>query len=68
MDDNEFCLDVTEMVLHNFLETEGYGFIEVETCSTNVLQHLLENDDYDFVIMDLHFPGTPEDTNMLPGK
>jgi CheY-like chemotaxis protein len=44
-----------------------YSFIDVETCSNNVLEHLLDNDDYDFVMMDLNFPGTPSGINMLPG-
>jgi CheY-like chemotaxis protein len=67
VDDNDFCLDVTEMILSNFLEEQGYSFIDVETCSNNVLEHLLDNDDYDFVMMDLNFPGTPSEINMLPG-
>ena len=68
VDDNHFTLDVTEMQLNNFLEAEGYGFVDIEACSTDVLQHLCANDDYDFVMMDLNFPGTPENTGMLPGK
>jgi CheY-like chemotaxis protein len=67
VDDNDFCLDVTEMQISNFLEKEGYSFVDVETCSADVLQHLCENVDYDFVMMDLNFPGTPEMSSMLPG-
>ena len=43
-----------EMQLNNFLEAEGYGFVDIEACSTDVLQHLCANDDYDFVMMDLN--------------
>ena len=56
------------MQLSNFLLDAGYTFVDVDTCSTDILQHMLESEDYDFVMMDLNFPGTPEASNMLPGS
>jgi hypothetical protein len=55
------------MQLSNFLLDAGYNYVDVDTCGSDVLRHMLESNDYDFVMMDLNFPGTPEQSNMLPG-
>ena len=62
VDDNNFVLDVVEMQLCKYLDQQGLGDIQVDTCSEEVLDFLLSHEDYGLVFMDLNFPGTPEDT------
>ena len=60
VDDDKFVLDVCEMQLSTCLHEQGYADVSLETCDENVLNHLMHHKDYDLVLMDISFPGTPD--------